>query len=245
MSVPPRPIIQTQDLRIGPHTAGLASETALFQIAEWQLLPGQLVLVTGASGCGKSTWLKTIAWLQSPLSGTMWFENKPYPSYPPATLRRDLAYVSQYPTVFEGSVEDNLTWPHRIHNRPLPVQEQLHAGLTEVGLSQITDLQRSADSLSGGEKYRLCVARALQNKPKVLLLDEPTAALDSESTEHFLAGVLNTQLQQGACVIVSHQLQDFQDFSYEHFHIEAGQWHTQPPHGSLAPTKGGQSLESF
>jgi len=136
---------------------------------------GALTLV-GPSGSGKSSLLRCLNRLEEPTAGTVRFEGRDIQALDPRRLRRGAALVMQTPVVFEGTVRDNLRL------RPADVdgdlsEARLGQALADVGLEGEL-LDRDAATLSGGEKQRVTIARALLGDPRALLLDEPTSALD-------------------------------------------------------------------
>jgi NitT/TauT family transport system ATP-binding protein len=152
-----------------------AGTTALAGI-ELAIFPGEFVSLLGPSGCGKSTLLKLIAGLAAPSSGTI--------DWPQSTYTADgspepaLGFVFQEPTL--------LPWRTTADNVHLPLllagvdkreaRERVGEALALVGLSAFADLHPR--QLSGGMKMRASIARALVTQPKILLMDEPFAALD-------------------------------------------------------------------
>lgn len=140
---------------------------------------GGITAVTGPSGSGKSTLLRCCNLLELPTSGRILYCGTPltgFGSLDPLTLRRQVAMVFQRPTVFAGTAFDNL----RAADGSLD-EDAATALLSEVGL-EASYLDREADTLSGGESQRLCLARALATQPDVLLADEVTSALDEDAT---------------------------------------------------------------
>jgi putative ABC transport system ATP-binding protein len=131
-----------------------------------------VTVLAGPSGAGKSTLLRLLNRLDDPLAGEIRWRDRPLTEWEPTELRRQVAMVFQRAPVFPGTVLDNLAvaLPGITEDRALHVLE--HVGL-EPDL-----LGHEADTLSGGEAQRMCVARALLTDPAVLLADEPTAALD-------------------------------------------------------------------
>lgn len=136
---------------------------------------GVVTAIVGPSGSGKSSLLRLLNRLEVPSRGAISYLGVPLMEFEATELRRRVGMVFQQPALFEGTVADNL----RVAVPDLD-QPSLAKALNEVGLD-VELANREADRLSGGEAQRLCLARALLIKPEVLLLDEPTAALDRES----------------------------------------------------------------
>lgn len=131
-----------------------------------------ITALAGPSGSGKSTLLRLLNRLDDPLSGSISLEDRPLPEWDPSELRRRVAMVFQRPPLFPGTVDDNL----RVALRDLSPERAGHV-LRHVGLSADVLGQKAVD-LSGGEAQRMAIARALLTEPRLLLADEPTAALD-------------------------------------------------------------------
>jgi len=143
--------------------------------------PGEMVFVTGHSGAGKSTLLKLIGGLESPTSGTVEINGQDITKLSQSAipfLRRNFGFVFQdLKLLFDRSVFDNVALPLIISGLPRPeIAKRVRAALDKVGLLQREKV--NPVSLSGGEQQRLCIARAVVNKPAILLADEPTGNLD-------------------------------------------------------------------
>jgi len=134
-----------------------------------------ILAVAGPSGAGKSTLVRLLNRLDDPVAGTVALEGSDLRDWDPATLRRHVGMVFQKAPVFAGTVHDNLCVAD-----PDVTDERARHVLEHVALPPEL-LDRPADRLSGGEAQRMSIARALLTRPKVLLADEPTAALDGEA----------------------------------------------------------------
>ena len=146
------------------------------------LQPRRIYALTGPNGAGKSTLLRVMALLTAPQTGSVEFAgDEPHEL---ARQRQKVTLVEQSPYLFKGSVEDNLSYGLRL--RGIDSRERsmrIGSTLAIVGLQGFE--QRQATQLSGGESQRVALARALVLKPELLLLDEPTANIDSNSLEGY------------------------------------------------------------
>ena len=142
---------------------------------------GGITVLAGPSGAGKSTLLRLCNRLDAPTSGSVCLRGRDVADLDPLALRRRVGMVFQRPTLFPGTVRDNLL--------------VASAGATDGALVDVLDrsglpqsfLDRIGDDLSGGEAQRACLARTLLTEPDVLLMDEPTSALDQAMTERLEA----------------------------------------------------------
>jgi len=150
---------------------------------------GELLFITGHSGAGKSTLLKLIAAIERPSSGSILVNGQNVGALKPAAipyLRRNLGLVFQdQKLLYDRSVYDNVMLPLAFSDHsPREAARRARAALDKVGLLQRE--RANPIQLSGGEQQRLAIARAVVNRPSILLADEPTANLDIDSAGQIL-----------------------------------------------------------
>ncbi len=172
-------------------------------IERLHFVAGRLYCLTGPNGAGKSTLLSLLALLESPCRGELIVDGLPLPDRAASRrqLQRQITLVHQSPFLLRGSVARNIRYGLKL--RGLSRREQnrrLLWALQTVGLAGFAP--RRARSLSGGEQRRVALARALALKPKILLLDEPMAGLDSRSSAN-LERILDNLRRQGLTIILS------------------------------------------
>lgn len=180
-------------------------------------------ILIGPSGAGKTTLLRLLNRMDDPSSGKVSYEGRNITKVAILELRRKVGMVFQIPITFEGTVKDNLMVPYRLGVISGNTDEtELERTLGLSGLPA-EYLHRKASELSVGEKQRLNLARALINRPDVLLLDEPTSALDSESATKLLESVKGLNEVLGLTVImVTHQLEHARVFGGKIIHMANG-----------------------
>ena len=180
-------------------------------------IPGRgVTAVFGPSGSGKSTLLRLCNRLEVPTSGRVSFCGKDIAGIDPLWLRRRVGMCFQRPTPFPGTVADNL----RVAE-PHASDAQMRETLARVALTGPW-LDRDATALSGGEAQRMCLARTLMAQPDVLLLDEPTSAVDAGA-----AGVIERAVRQLAddgipALWVTHDPAQVERAADRVLHIERG-----------------------
>jgi putative ABC transport system ATP-binding protein len=164
----------------------------------------RIFTIVGPSGAGKSTFLRTINRLVETRSGEIRLDGKSVKEMEPVTLRKKVGMVFQIPLAFEGTVEENLLIGPRLNSMEPPDVSEL---MDMVGLSR-SFLKRKANELSVGEQQRMCIGRAIANRPEVLLLDEPTASLDPDSARVVEDLILELkEIGQLTLVVVTHNVE--------------------------------------
>lgn len=171
----------------------------------------------GPSGCGKSTFLRTLNRMNDLISGTriegivnIHGEDIYDPKTDVVQLRKKVGMVFQQPNPFPKSIYDNIAYGPRLHG--LKNKEKLNQ-LVEESLiggalwDEVKDrLHEPALALSGGQQQRLCIARALAVQPKILLMDEPTSAIDPIATQR-IEDLVRELCQNYTIIIVTHNMQ--------------------------------------
>lgn len=167
-----------------------------------QIHPGQCHVLLGRSGCGKSSLLQLAAGLLAPSSGTVQWQGQAV--HGPQTA---IAFVFQRPTLLDWlSVEDNVLLPISLHRR-VQAEDRVHARhwLERLGLHGVST--RRPTQLSGGQQSRVAIARAWMQRPALLCMDEPFAALDALTREELQQDLLTVCAEQGSAVLfVTHDL---------------------------------------
>ena len=168
-----------------------------------EILKGELFAILGSSGCGKTTLLRMLAGFEHPTSGRILIDGVDMTEVPPYERPVNLMFQS-YALFPHMTVEQNVAYGLKKERVPKPqIRERVAEMLALVKLTPLA--ARKPDKLSGGEKQRVALARALVKRPKLLLLDEPLAALDKKLRQHTQFELANLQYQLGTTfVVVTH-----------------------------------------
>jgi putative ABC transport system ATP-binding protein len=177
---------------------------------------GGVTAVFGPSGSGKSTMLRLCNRLEVPTSGRVLFRSADIAGLDPLWLRHRVGMCFQRPTPFPGTVADNLRAAD-----PGAADSRMRDMLARVALTG-SWLDRDATALSGGEAQRMCLARTLIAGPEVLLLDEPTAAVDAEAARVIEQAVRELADGGMSALWVSHDAAQVQRIADRVLRIEHG-----------------------
>jgi UDP-glucose/iron transport system ATP-binding protein len=182
--------------------------------------------LTGPSGAGKTVLLRALARLDPLSSGDIFWQGGPVHGHRVPAFRAQVIYLHQRPVLVEGSVEANLRWPFRLkqHHEQSFDRQRIAAWLERLDRDE-SFLDKRYHDLSGGESQLAGLLRALQLDPKVLLLDEPTAALDRHTAtlaEGLLAEWLADVPGERAYVWVSHDTQQTERMCEAILHMNGG-----------------------
>ena len=169
-----------------------AEEKVLSDIS-FHIDPGQTVGIIGPTGSAKSTLVQLIPRLYDVTEGTVRVDGRPVKEYPLRHLRDAIAMVLQKNTLFSGTVRDNLRWGKEDATQE-EIEEACRIACVDEFIDRLengydTDLGQGGVNVSGGQKQRLCIARAILKKPKVLILDDSTSAVDTATEAKIRQGL--------------------------------------------------------
>ncbi len=170
---------------------------------------GKTTAIVGPSGAGKSTLISLVPRFHDPASGQVLIDGTDIAAVTKNSLRQQIAYVSQQPWLFEGSIRDNLRYA-----RPEATDAEIEAAAKLANAHEFiltqpqgydTLLGENGVNLSGGQRQRISIARALVRNAPILLLDEATSALDNES-EAAVQKALESAMQNRTVLVIAHRL---------------------------------------
>ncbi|OAB35972.1 ABC transporter ATP-binding protein [Paenibacillus glacialis] len=202
--------------------------------------PGKVTAFAGPSGSGKSTILNLLLAVYEPYEGIISNGDVRLSTIHPRVWRKGIAYVSQEPYLFSGTLYENIAWGSSEATREDIIKAAQSAGIHEfimrTPLQYETFIGERGLTLSGGERQRLSIARAFVRKPTLLLLDEPTAALDSHN-EGLVQQALQQLMYGRTTVVIAHRLSTIRDAD-RIYYLEAGSIIEEGTHHELMTSDG-------
>ncbi|MBD2443298.1 peptidase domain-containing ABC transporter [Dolichospermum sp. FACHB-1091] len=185
------------------------SEINILENLSFEILPEQTVAVVGRSGSGKTTLSKLILGLYPPTDGRVLIDNQDVTSISLHSLRSQIGVVDQDTFLFGGTIRENISIAHPEASLEEIIEAAQFAGADEfikrMPMGYETQIGEGGGMLSGGQRQRLAIARALLGNPRLLILDEATSHLDSES-ERIIQNNLKKILKGRTSIIIAHRL---------------------------------------
>ncbi len=170
---------------------------------------GQLIAIVGPSGSGKSTITSLLLRFYDPKTGEIKIDNQPIADYPLTQLRNQMAIVPQDVILFGGTIQENIAY-----GKPEATLEEIQAAAAQANAKEFiekfpeqydTIVGERGVQLSGGQRQRIAIARAVLKNPSILILDEATSSLDSES-EKLVQNALEKLMVNRTSIVIAHRL---------------------------------------
>lgn len=185
------------------------SEVEVIKELNFQIQENQLVALVGPSGAGKSTLTSLLLRLYDPVKGEIWFNGKKGTDIPLSILRRQIALVPQDIFLFGGNIRENISY-----GRPGAPEEEIREAARKANALEFIErfpkkmetlVGERGTQLSGGQRQRIAIARAVLKDPRILILDEATSSLDSES-EALVQDALEKLMVGRTSIVIAHRL---------------------------------------
>lgn len=190
------------------------SKTSALKNVSFTCLPGETVGIIGSTGSGKSTLVSLIPRFYDTTSGRVRIDGKDVREFDPALLREQIAIVPQKSILFTGTIRDNIRWGNERASEEEIEQAarmaEAHEFVSRLPEGYDSPLGQRGVNLSGGQKQRLSIARALVRKPRILILDDCTSAVDT-ATEARIKEALRTYAQDITCLIIAQRITSVMD----------------------------------
>ncbi len=168
-------------------------------VDELRIHSGQVLTLVGYNGSGKSTLLRLLAFLEEPDEGRIIYHGGEDP-------RREVSLLLQEPYLLKTTVFENVVLGLKLRGRRDRLEEAYQAAMRQVGFDDPDAMRRRGpNALSGGERQRIAIARAILRNPPILILDEATAALDTES-ERIVQEALERLMSSRTTIAIAHRL---------------------------------------
>ena len=189
-------------------------QNPVLQDVSFTIKPGQLVGIVGPTGSGKSTVVSMIPRFYDPVKGTVRIDGFDIRDFKLKSLREQIGYVLQETVLFSGTIADNIAF-----GRPSASREEIiraaelanaHEFISKMAQGYDTIVGERGSTLSGGQRQRIGIARVMVRNNPILLLDEPTAALDSES-EKLVIEALERLMKGRTVITIAHRLTTIRD----------------------------------
>ena len=237
---PARPENIKGGIRLENVTFGYEENREVLKDICLEVKPGQMLGIVGKSGAGKSTLANLITRLYDPNTGSIYLDEINIRDMAFDQLRKNIALVSQETYIFKGSIFDNIAYANPGADRKAvldaAVASSAHDFICRLPDGYDTVVGTGGRSLSGGERQRISIARAILAAPKILILDEATAAVDTE-TEKRIQLSLQQLIKNRTTLSIAHRLSTLRDADFL-IVLEDGKIVEQGTHPQLVAQKG-------
>ena len=193
---------------------GYSPNSSVLKDINISIKSGDMVGILGTTGSGKSTLISLIARLYDASSGTVYVGGRDVRSYSLEALRNNVSIVLQKNQLFSGTIEENLRW-----GNPDATEEEMRWALDAASASSFVfdkeeglsaRVEQGGANFSGGQKQRLCIARALLKRPKILIMDDSTSAVDT-ATDKKIRLALRNDVKNLTKIIISQRISSVED----------------------------------
>ena len=177
-----------------------------------KIRPGQYVAIVGSTGCGKSTLMRIMLGFEKPQKGAVYYDGKDLNSIDLKSLRRKIGVVMQNGKLFQGDIYSNIviSAPHLTMDDAWAAAEQsgIADDIRRMPMGMHTIISEGSGGISGGQRQRLMIARAIAPKPRILMFDEATSALDNITQK-----IVSDSLDKLKCtrIVIAHRLSTIKD----------------------------------
>ncbi len=201
--------IEFKDVNFGYHEGKICLKNANFSIRS-----GETIGIIGGTGSSKSTLVQLIPRLYDVVDGSVSVGGRDVRDYDIHTLRDSVAMVLQKNVLFSGTIKENLRWGNE-NATDEEIKEACIASCADEFVSSFPDgydtyIEQGGTNVSGGQKQRLCIARALLKKPKILILDDSTSAVDTK-TDAMLRETLSNRISETTKIIIAQRISSVRD----------------------------------
>ncbi|WP_367773885.1 ABC transporter ATP-binding protein [Flavobacterium sp. WC2421] len=220
----------------------ISTSTYAVKDISFEAKAGETIAFVGPSGSGKTTLVKMLVGLYSPAEGSIFYNERNAKDIDLTELRQQLGFVTQDAQLFSGTIKDNLLFV-----KPTATDEEIYDVLQKAACQNLleraenglyTTIGEGGIKVSGGEKQRLSIARALLRNPRLLIFDEATSALDSITEEEITKTIRSISSKQDQItVLIAHRLSTIMHAD-KIFVLEQGQIIEQGKHQDLLDEKG-------